>query len=360
MQSSCTVSGILAHGRQPHATSRPEPSQQEPERGPTQRAIRPTERASVLGLIAVTDFDWFRFLSLQPSLDEVNFWRPSDTRKPRQLRPGTPVLFKLRKSHGGWIVGFGVFARHDVKPAWLVWECFLERNGAANFEEMRSRIERLRHEPGSPGVRAGDYEIGCLMLAQPVFFAREHWVKPPQGWPENAVQGKAYDLAVGEGARVWNECLAHAAKYPSAKPALAVGDEEAPRYGAEQLIKPRLGQGIFRLAVTDAYGSACAVTAEHSLPALEAAHIRPFADGGPHEISNGLLLRSDIHRLFDRGYVGVTPDFRFVVSRRLKDDFSNGKSYYPLHEQLISLPLGADERPSPELLRWHMEHLFRE
>ena len=308
----------------------------------------------MLGLIAVTDFDWFQFLSQQPSLDEVNFWRPSDTRIPRQLKPGMPVLFKLRKRHGAWIVGFGVFARHDLKPAWLVWECFLERNGAASFEEMRTRIERLRHEGGATGLRSGDYEIGCLMLAQPVFFGRDHWILPPQGWPENAVQGKTYDLSMGEGARVWNECLAHATLAP------APTDEEALRYGAEQLIKPRLGQGIFRLAVTDAYGSACAVTSEHSLPALEAAHIRPYADGGPHEISNGLLLRSDIHRLFDRGYVGVTPEFRFVVSRQLKADFSNGKSYYPLHEQSISLPSAADERPSPDLLRWRMEHLFRD
>jgi putative restriction endonuclease len=59
----------------------------------------------------------------------------------------------------------------------------------------------------------------------------------------------------------------------------------------------------FRLAVTKAYGSACAVTQEHSLPALEAAHIQPYGKGGEHQVQNGLLLRSDVHRLFDKGYV---------------------------------------------------------
>jgi putative restriction endonuclease len=81
--------------------------------------------------------------------------------------------------------------------------------------------------------------------------------------------------------------------------------EETPRYGKPLLVWPRIGQGVFRIAVTDAYGRACAVTGEHSLPALEAAHIRPYAAEGLHDVANGLLLRSDLHRLFDKGYVTV-------------------------------------------------------
>ncbi len=108
---------------------------------------------------------------------------------------------------------------------------------------------------------------------------------------------------------------------------------------------PRLGQGTFRLAVTSAYSRACVVTGEHSLPALEAAHIRPYGDGGEHEVSNGLLLRSDIHRLFDTGYVGVTPDYKFVVSDRLRGDFSNGRSYCALSGRPIELPAAREEWP---------------
>jgi putative restriction endonuclease len=101
------------------------------------------------------------------------------------------------------------------------------------------------------------------------------------------------------------------------------------------------------------------VTSEHSLPALEAAHIRPFGEGGAHEVSNGLLLRSDIHRLSDKGYVGVTPDHHFVVSKRLKDDYSNGRSYYPLHGQAIRVPERAEERPDASWLEWHLSKTFR-
>lgn len=60
----------------------------------------------------------------------------------------------------------------------------------------------------------------------------------------------------------------------------------------------------------------CAITHERTLPALEAAHIRPYGDVGEHEARNGVLLRRDIHSLFDAGYVTVAPDLRFEVSRR--------------------------------------------
>jgi len=312
------------------------------------------------GLVAVTDYDWFNYLSRQKNLDEVNFWRPSDTRTPRQLKPGMPVIFKLRKRHGGWIVGWGIFARHDVLPAWLAWDAFETKNGAETFADMRQRIERLRHDAGTARAGGGDYKIGCLMLAEPVFLPRERWIVPPAEWPENSVQGKTYDLSRGEGQRVWEACrLAGALTGQGAARDLA-HDLQEPRYGEAVLVKPRLGQGIFRMAVTGAYGRACAVTEEHSLPALEAAHIRPFADGGPHEVWNGLLLRSDIHRLYDKGYVGVTPEHAFVVSRRLKDDFENGRSYYPLHGRRIRLPEDSADHPSVAQLEWHLAEVFRE
>ena len=113
------------------------------------------------------------------------------------------------------------------------------------------------------------------------------------------------------------------------------------------------------MAVTGAYGNACAVAHEHSLPALEAAHIRPYSEGGKHEVRNGLLLRSDLHRLFDTGYLTVTPSHRLEVSPRLREHFSNGRSYYPLHGSNVELPKRNDDRADPDLLRWHNEHVFR-
>jgi putative restriction endonuclease len=111
--------------------------------------------------------------------------------------------------------------------------------------------------------------------------------------------------------------------------------------------------------VAAAYDRSCAVTREHSLPVLEAAHIKPYGEGGAHEVTNGILLRSDIHRLFDTGYVGVTPDYRFIVSDRLRGDYSNGRSYYPLSGHDIVCPRVQNDWPNRDVLKWHLETTFK-
>lgn len=77
-----------------------------------------------------------------------------------------------------------------------------------------------------------------------------------------------------------------------------------------------------------------------------------------NQLGNGLLLRTDVHRLFDKGYVTVAPDGRFLVSRRLKDDFDNGEPYMPFHEQSIWTPRDPRSQPHREALEWHTDTAF--
>ena len=91
---------------------------------------------------------------------------------------------------------------------------------------------------------------------------------------------------------------------------------------------------------------------------LEAAHIQPFANEGPNEVQNGILFRQDVHTLFDRGYITVTPDYRVEVSRRIKDEFENGKEYYSAHGKLIALPELAGLQPAGKFLSWHNEKVY--
>jgi putative restriction endonuclease len=95
------------------------------------------------------------------------------------------------------------------------------------------------------------------------------------------------------------------------------------------------------------------------LPALEASHIQPYAKDGPHDVRNGVLLRADLHRLFDQGYVTITPEYRLEVSPRLKEDYQNGRSYYPLHGSTVTVPAAAADAPNVDLLRWHNERVYR-
>ena len=133
---------------------------------------------------------------------------------------------------------------------------------------------------------------------------------------------------------------------------------ERERYGRPYEVRPRLGQGSFRIAVLDAYGGACAVTGKHSMPALEAAHIRPYSVGGAHELPNGLPLRRDIHSLFELGYVTATPTGQFLVSPRLREEFANGATYYALEGQKLREPDRLEAKPDRELLVWHSKQSF--
>ncbi|MDP2300541.1 MAG: HNH endonuclease, partial [Actinomycetota bacterium] len=92
------------------------------------------------GYIGNTDYDWYRFLAAQPNVDEVNFWQPSASASFRAVQPGEPFFFRLKSPHNA-IAGFGYFASFSALPAWLAWESFGPKNGAADFDEMRARIE---------------------------------------------------------------------------------------------------------------------------------------------------------------------------------------------------------------------------
>lgn len=164
--------------------------------------------------------------------------------------------------------------------------------------------------------------------------------------------GKGFDTDEPEGRGLWE-----AIQIRLAARQLSTSDEIV-RFGPPRLIAPRLGQGTFRIAVTDTYERRCAVTGEKTLPILDAAHIRAFSDAGSHELNNGMLLRTDIHRLFDLGYVTATTDGRFEVGRRLKEDFDNGRHYYELHGQHLIQPKQVNARPSVEALEWHQNNRF--
>lgn len=294
--------------------------------------------------VGITDWDWYELLASRPELDEVNFWQPGGNHQFKALKPGELFLFKLH-SPNNFIVGGGVFAHSTLLPASVAWESFGLGNGATTLPEMRARIENYRKRRPAPHE---DYRIGCIILTQPFFLPRDRWIPAPASWHPNIVQGKSYPLDEVEGRALWLGVQ----DSMQGEPVDVVAGPTA-RFGTPALVCPRLGQGGFRVLVTDAYDRRCAVTKERTLPVLEAAHIRPYADGGEHRIDNGLLLRRDLHTLFDRGYVTVSPELRFEVSRRLKEDFENGRDYYALHGRELWLPMAAAKKPCEESLAWH-------
>ncbi|MDE2669239.1 MAG: HNH endonuclease [Chloroflexota bacterium] len=300
-------------------------------------------------VVAVTDYDWYTTLRDRPDLTEINFWSPS-ARGFQALREGELFLFKLHAPHNK-IVGGGIFAYSNTLPSSLAWDAFGEGNGARSLLEMRERIVKYRR--GQP-ESAREFDIGCRVLTQPFFFDESDWIAPPTSWKPNIVTYKGFDTDSEEGRRLWT-----AVQETIRSQRVVVQEEEPSRFGEPRVVQPRLGQGLFRVTVTDLYGRRCAVTGERTLPALDAAHIVPFSQGGTHNANNGLLLRRDVHSLFDAGYVTVTPSFQFRVSRMIEAEFRNGRSYYALDGGRIHVPDREEQRPAQDALAWHNETLYR-
>jgi len=293
-----------------------------------------------------TDNDWFDFLASLSGIDEVNFWKPSAGNF-KAISEGERFAFRL-KSPRNKIGGFGTFVKSSSLPIQIAWEAFGTKNGVPSLSALVEAIARYRtNEVVTPSTF-----IVCRVLVEPVFLPPELWFDVPASWSGSIMQGKTYSGDSEEGAALWSNLQRGAiATNPAATPGFL--DQEQARYGEPVLVTPRLGQGAFRVAITELYRRQCALTGGKVLPALDAAHIRPYAEGGTHTKSNGILLRKDIHSVFDAGYATVDTDYRFVVSDKVKDIFHNGEEYRRLHGAVLRLPDNPAERPDRSLLQWH-------
>jgi len=114
----------------------------------------------------------------------------------------------------------------------------------------------------------------------------------------------------------------------------------------ERQIRERRGQPQFRDALCKRYGNRCLVTGSEVLAVLEAAHIKPYRGEDDNHPENGLLLRADIHTLFDLDLLGIEPEQLRV---ELHPDLAKDREYGSLTGR--TLGCARDQRPSREALQ---------
>lgn len=217
--------------------------------------------------------------------------------------------------------------------------------------ELAARIGHYRKAPPDPRMK-----IGCVLLRD-IFFAPENATLPaPEDFAKSIVRFKSYQLALssaledGLRALLGTSVMGPDVGSPSAVPGST--------RGLPILTVPRLGQQAFKSLVLTSYHRRCAITGNRVEPVLQAAHIRPVAHEGQHRVDNGLLLRSDVHILFDRGYLGIDEQHRLHVSPRLRSDFGNGDEFYSKQGSVIALPDRKVDRPARDAVTWHMDSRF--
>lgn len=302
--------------------------------------------------VAVTDNEWYWQLRSRPLEDEVNLWQPGGGRSFQALRPSELLLFKPHTPHHS-IVGGGFFLHASELPCTLAWDFFGQANGASGLWEMRRRIERFRHLAADSHR---DYDVGCMVLQRPFFFDEADWIPVPEDFSKNVGQGKTYDTNTSVGHTLWE---AVRMRLEAAQPE-AGAESQSKMFGEPSLVRPTLGEGSFRLLITDIYDRKCSMTRQDALPALEAATIRPVSEGGLYRVDNGILLRSDLRHLFDHGYLSIDVNNQVLVSPTLAKDFGESQQYDSLVGTELQLPQRLEHRPRRESIDWHRSKVFRQ
>ncbi|WP_431050485.1 HNH endonuclease [Roseateles sp. L2-2] len=123
-------------------------------------------------------------------------------------------------------------------------------------------------------------------------------------------------------------------------------DQSDRRRQRQGMIADRIGQPDFRDRLVRAYSGRCAISECNVSAALEAAHILCYRGTHTNHVQNGLLLRADIHSLFDVGLISIDPDYTISVDATLVNS-----EYFQYNGKRIRMPIDERFRPHPEALR---------
>lgn len=244
-----------------------------------------------------------------------------------------PLIFASisKRRNGEWMIADQHAHRH---PAWTV---------AAGFP-----AEYIPADPPTIFVfRVGEQyhaRVGTLSQLSALASELPNGVKQKGITPTTYALLSAFKLSPSDLINSFEE-------YQTVAPSVAFDPttiEEGRRRQFASIIQ-RQGQGPFRNALLNAYCGRCAITRTRTPWVLEAAHIVPYRGIKTNVLPNGLLLRSDVHTLFDLGLISIEPTDRQVrVSSVLQQS-----PYKALHRRPLLQPTKLSARPSAEALAYH-------
>lgn len=304
-------------------------------------------------VIGVTDSRWAAFLRDRTDLTEANFWAPSGRSAFRALSAGEPFLFKTHWPENQ-LVGGGFYSGYAALTVHEAWTLFGEGNGVGTEVELAAAIARYRKS--QPDVTT---VIGCVLLRDLFFLPPGRTLDAPGDFARSIVRFKGYDLeSTGRHVDLMFDSMLGRAEVRIADDFGHPQAVSGPVFGRDQLVRARVGQQVFKGLILTSYDRHCAITGNHIQPTLQAARIRPVSHEGENRVDNGLLLRSDVHTLFDLGYLGINQRYELQVSRVLREEWGNGQEFYDRARQAIRVPQLRSNRPDREAIEWHLDTTF--
>lgn len=221
-----------------------------------------------------------------------------------------------------------------------------------NYRCFVNRMERYISQDLTPKTVQSEQDVARHAAELAAGFAKDH---KGGKWIESNVRGHArcvirhylkFLKSSGESLQCIQEELDKAGEFDPSNS----GDG---RKKVLRSIALRRGQPKFRRALLTAYGFRCAVTGTCIEDVLEAAHIVPYNGDSTNHVCNGLLLRSDIHALFDLGLLSINPEtFAVYCSEQIRGD----PMYRALHGAQTRRPANASQLPNRDALKSHFEN----
>ena len=288
-----------------------------------------------MNVIALTDVSWFEFLR-EKDFKLINFWTPTGW-EPKKINPGDMFYLFLKKPYRK----VGGYARYVYSLQLTVrdaWNKFAQANGASDINMMLEQLSAIR------GTRIDENTIiGCILLQDPVFL-------PDNEFFDSQIIGVEIKQAMQKFKYIRGAEIIGSEYTTDEIRDYVLNEETTVEYTLTEQ-KRRIGQSAFREKLLELYGK-CAVTREDYPLVLEAAHIDPYIGESSNHPQNGLILRSDVHKLFDANLLVIDTNYRVRLSNILSET-----SYERFENKLIELPENRKYYPSLAALERRMEKL---
>lgn len=281
--------------------------------------------------VSPTDIDWFRFIRSEGITSNVNFWTPTDW-KISKLSRGDKLYFML-KSPIRKIGGYGIFREYKTITTSGAWNEFGLNNGCATKQEMIERLDAYKAKNSTDSKSVEESVIGAIVLDSLVMFDDNEFIKAE----EVGIDFSRYIVKIKYFEDVEPVTVETQTTTEPFKPLTL----DAQKVKKARIVSERVGQPKFKARVESAYGFKCCVSGDATQELLEAAHIQPYQSSESNHVQNGLLLRVDFHKLFDRGLMHIDNEYVIRISSKVTNEYYRG-----FDGKRITLPKDENYHPS--------------
>lgn len=286
--------------------------------------------------ISPTDIDWFKFLRTEGLNSEINFWTPTPWNVSR-LAKGDKLYFML-KSPIRKIGGYGQFVEYKNMSVNDAWNKYGYKNGCASKKELIERLDSYKASNSTDERSVTETEIGCIVLTNAMYFDDDKFMD----LDNYEIDFSRFIVKI----KYFNELDPLETEINATIKDFELLPATSEKLKKSRLVTERKGQGNFRAIITRAYSNKCCITNESTPELVEAAHIQSYIDENSNHVKNGLLLRVDLHKLYDNGLMYIDESFVIHISPEVKSAY-----YRELNGKTISLPTNLNDYPSKDALK---------